>query len=150
MYESWFGLRERPFALTPNTRFFLAAQHHRDALELLTMGLAHGEGFIKVSGEVGTGKTLLCRTLLNHLQGRAITAYLPNPHLAPHDLYRAVAGALRDGSAAGGEAPGAADWYPGLESGLRTMAFVEAVLESAKSQEKWTAFPATGLVTQPF
>ena len=66
------------------------------------------------------------------------------------NLYRAVAGALRDGSAAGGEAPGAADWYPGLESGLRTMAFVEAVLESAKSQEKWTAFPATGLVTQPF
>ncbi|WP_411841071.1 Gfo/Idh/MocA family protein [Sphingomonas paucimobilis] len=66
------------------------------------------------------------------------------------NLYRAVAGALRDGSAAGGEAPGAADWYPGLESGLRTMAFVEAVLESAKSQEKWTAFPATELVTQPF
>lgn len=72
-------------------------------------------------------------------------------------LYRSIRqpvprgrGALRDGSAAGGEAPGAADWYPGLESGLRTMAFVEAVLESAKSQEKWTAFPATGLVTQPF
>ena len=65
------------------------------------------------------------------------------------NLYRAVAGALRDGSAAGGEAPGAADWYPGLESGLRTMAFVEAVLESAKSQEKGTAFPAPGRVTPP-
>ncbi|MGW8135432.1 Gfo/Idh/MocA family protein [Sphingomonas zeae] len=57
------------------------------------------------------------------------------------NLYRAVAGALRDGNAAGGAAPGEAAWYPGLESGLRTMAFVEAVLESANSEQKWTAFP---------
>ena len=61
-----------------------------------------------------------------------------------------MAVAVPAGLGAGGEAPGAADWDPGLESGLRTLAFVEAVLESAKSQEKWTAFPATGLVTQPF
>ncbi|APX67489.1 MULTISPECIES: Gfo/Idh/MocA family protein [unclassified Sphingomonas] len=58
------------------------------------------------------------------------------------NLYRAVAGSLRDGGPANGEAPGEANWYPGLEPGLRTMAFVEAVLESARSQEKWTAFPA--------
>jgi predicted dehydrogenase len=57
------------------------------------------------------------------------------------NLYRAVAGTLRDGNAAGGAAPGEAAWYPGLESGLRTMAFVEAVLESANSEQKWTAFP---------
>ena len=58
------------------------------------------------------------------------------------NLYRAVAGSLRDGGPAKGEAPGEANWYPGLEPGLRTMAFVEAVLESTRSQEKWTAFPA--------
>ncbi|KTT96297.1 oxidoreductase [Sphingomonas yabuuchiae] len=57
------------------------------------------------------------------------------------NLYRAVAGSLRDGDPAQGEAPGEANWYPGLESGLRTMAFVEAVLKSAQSQEKWTTFP---------
>ncbi|MGE7205266.1 Gfo/Idh/MocA family protein [Sphingomonas sp. NPDC019816] len=60
------------------------------------------------------------------------------------NLYRAVAGSLRDDAPKGG-AWGEADWFPGLEAGLRTMAFVEAVLESAKSQEKWTAFPAAGL-----
>lgn len=58
------------------------------------------------------------------------------------NLYRAVARSLRDGGPANGEAPGEANWYPGLEPGLRTMAFVEAVLKSARSQEKWTAFPA--------
>lgn len=57
------------------------------------------------------------------------------------NLYRAVAGSLRAGDPIEGEALGEANWYPGLESGLRTMAFVEAVLESAQSQEKWTAFP---------
>ncbi len=57
------------------------------------------------------------------------------------NLYRAVAGSLRAGDPARGEEPGEANWYPGLEPGLRTMAFVEAVLESAQSQEKWTTFP---------
>ncbi len=57
------------------------------------------------------------------------------------NLYCAVAGSLRAGDPIEGEALGEANWYPGLESGLRTMAFVEAVLESAQSQEKWTAFP---------
>lgn len=58
------------------------------------------------------------------------------------NLYRAVAGALRNSGPAEGGALGEATWFPGLEPGLRTMAFVEAVLESAKSDEKWTAFPA--------
>ncbi|MAL99601.1 ExeA family protein [Hydrocarboniclastica marina] len=94
MYESFFGLREMPFALTPNTRFFVAASSHREALELLTVGLAQGEGFLKISGEVGTGKTMLCRMLLNHLEGEAITAYLPNPQLSPRGLYQALADEL--------------------------------------------------------
>ncbi|WP_294305191.1 Gfo/Idh/MocA family oxidoreductase [uncultured Sphingomonas sp.] len=57
------------------------------------------------------------------------------------NLYRAVAGSLRGDGPAKGEAPGEANWYPGLESGLRTMAFVETVLKSAQSEEKWTTFP---------
>lgn len=91
MYESHFGLQEAPFALTPNTRYFLKARSHSDALELLLVALREKEGFIKVTGEVGTGKTLLCRLLLNELDQDAYTAYLPNPHLTPETLYEAVA-----------------------------------------------------------
>jgi len=91
MYQSHFGLQEAPFALTPNTRYFLRAPSHGDALELLVVALRQREGFIKITGEVGTGKTLLCRLLLNELDNEAHTAYLPNPNLPPEALYEAVA-----------------------------------------------------------
>ena len=91
MYQSHFGLQEAPFALTPNTRYFLRAPSHSDALELLLVALRQREGFIKVTGEVGTGKTLLCRLLLNELDKGACTAYVPNPNLPPDTLYEAVA-----------------------------------------------------------
>ncbi|PSF05550.1 AAA family ATPase [Marinobacter fuscus] len=91
MYQSHFGLTEAPFALTPNTRYFLRAPSHSEALELLLVALRQREGFIKVTGEVGTGKTLLCRLLLNELEKEACTAYLPNPSLSPDVLYEAVA-----------------------------------------------------------
>lgn len=91
MYEAYFGLQEAPFALTPNTRYFLRAPSHGDALELLLVALRQREGFIKISGEVGTGKTLLCRLLLNELEQQAHTAYIPNPRLTPETLYEAVA-----------------------------------------------------------
>lgn len=91
MYESHFGLQEAPFALTPNTRYFLRARSHSDALELLLVALREQEGFIKITGEVGTGKTLLCRLLLNELSHSACTAYIPNPHLTPSALYETVA-----------------------------------------------------------
>ncbi|HIO30411.1 ExeA family protein [Marinobacter salarius] len=90
MYEAHFGLQEAPFALTPNTRYFLRARSHSDALELLLVALREREGFIKITGEVGTGKTLLCRLLLNELEQDAHTAYIPNPHLTPETLYEAV------------------------------------------------------------
>ncbi|ERS87437.1 ATPase AAA [Marinobacter sp. C1S70] len=91
MYQSHFGLQEAPFALTPNTRYFLRSPSHSDALELLLVALRQREGFIKVTGEVGTGKTLLCRLLLNELDKEACTAYVPNPNLPPDTLYEAVA-----------------------------------------------------------
>jgi len=100
MYEKHFGLSEPPFGLTPNTRYFLRAPSHADAIELLQVALREREGFIKVTGEVGTGKTLLCRLLLNTLtrlekeKGGVATAYIPNPSLAPAELYEAVADEL--------------------------------------------------------
>ena len=65
MYEAFFGLREKPFALTPNTGFMVQLAPYQACLNLLRVALGEGEGFIKVTGEVGTGKTLLCRALLN-------------------------------------------------------------------------------------
>lgn len=97
MYLEHYGLREFPFSLTPDTSYFFAYGHYRDAFDTLLVALHNGEGFIKVSGEVGTGKTLLCRKLLNHLEqeGQAFTtAYIPNPLLSPSALILAVANEL--------------------------------------------------------
>ena len=95
MYEDHFGLRQAPFSLTPDTGFFFRNDAHVEALQVLQVALAAGEGFIKVTGEVGTGKTLLCRLLLNHLDEQWVTAWVPNPYLDPDALRRAIADELR-------------------------------------------------------
>jgi MSHA biogenesis protein MshM len=91
MYLYHFGLKELPFTLTPNTKFYVGLAPHNEALAVLLTALKTGEGFIKVVGEVGTGKTLLCRKLLNDIPQHFITAYIPNPYLTPDELRRAVA-----------------------------------------------------------
>lgn len=94
MYLRHFGLREKPFALTPNTDFFVPLATHTRALDTLLTALDEEEGFLKVVGEVGTGKTLVCRLLLGELaQRRDVfeSAYLPNPFLGPMGVYAAVA-----------------------------------------------------------
>jgi len=93
MYLEHFGLREMPFALTPNTQFFLNMDSHQEAYNLLVVAISNGEGFIKLVGEVGTGKTLLCRKVLNTLaqQRRYETAYIANPVLSPRGLFLALA-----------------------------------------------------------
>ncbi len=91
MYLYHYGLQELPFTLTPNTHFYLGLEPHNEALAVLITALKTGEGFIKVCGEVGTGKTLLCRKVLNELPEHFVTAYIPNPYLKPDELRRAVA-----------------------------------------------------------
>ena len=91
MYLYHFGLTELPFTLTPNTAFYVGLEPHNEALAVLLTALKTGEGFIKVVGEVGTGKTLLCRKLLNEIPEHFVTAYIPNPYLKPDELRRAVA-----------------------------------------------------------
>ncbi len=91
MYLEHFGLTEPPFSLTPDTGFFFSYGHYADALNTLLVALKTGEGFIKVTGEVGTGKTLLCRKLLNTLDTGFVTAYIPNPMVTPYGLLTAVA-----------------------------------------------------------
>lgn len=94
MYLSHFGLKESPFSLTPDTEYFFASTPHQEALNVLLVALANGEGFIKVTGEVGLGKTLICRTLLNRLGPEFVTAYIPNPHLSPGTLRASLADEL--------------------------------------------------------
>lgn len=91
MYLEHFGLQEKPFSLTPNTHYYCDASSSQEAYNTLMFAIRSGEGFIKIVGEVGTGKTLLCRKLLNSVDEDFITAYIPNPSLNPHNLMKALA-----------------------------------------------------------
>ena len=116
MYQAHFGLRELPFNLTPDTSFFFASSSYQEALNTLLIAVSNGEGFLKITGEVGNGKTLLCRKFLASLNSGAapqiasddadeidgmvyfnargkhfVTAYIPNPFLDPRSLLIALA-----------------------------------------------------------
>ena len=91
MYLDHFQLVEKPFRLTPHLAFRYAERSQSDALTTLLVALREGEGFIKVVGEVGLGKTLLCRVLLDELGPPFITAWIPDPQLSPSSLRTAVA-----------------------------------------------------------
>lgn len=91
-FHEFYGLREMPFALVPNTEYYVGLPDHNNCFNTLLFAVSSGEGFIKITGEVGTGKTLLCRRLLNSLKhNRYQTAYFPNPRLNPQELKRALA-----------------------------------------------------------
>jgi MSHA biogenesis protein MshM len=94
MYQSHFGLQELPFGITPDTSFAYACASHQEALNTLLVAVKNGEGFIKITGEVGTGKTLLCRKFLATLDDTFVSAYIPNPYLEPRTLLLALAGEL--------------------------------------------------------
>jgi MSHA biogenesis protein MshM len=91
MYRAHFGLREMPFGITPDTSFAYACNTHQEALNTLLVAVKNGEGFIKITGEVGTGKTLLCRRFLAVLDQSHVSAYIPNPYLEPRALLFALA-----------------------------------------------------------
>lgn len=94
MYRAYFGLREPPFGITPDTSFIFACTAHQEALNTLLVAVKTGEGFIKITGEVGTGKTLLCRRFLATLGSSCVSAYIPNPYLDPRSLLMALADEL--------------------------------------------------------
>jgi MSHA biogenesis protein MshM len=91
VYLAHFGLNQVPFGITPDTEFFYPSTSHREGLNLLHSALESGEGFIKVVGEVGTGKTLLCRNFLAELGPDWKAAYVPNPQMEPRELLQEVA-----------------------------------------------------------
>lgn len=90
MYLGHFALKEPPFSITPDTDFFYAHAGAQASLNTLLIALRSGEGFLKVVGELGCGKTVLCRQLLRLLQDEFVTAYIPNPDMGPDDLIMAL------------------------------------------------------------
>lgn len=90
MYSRHFSLREAPFSITPDSAFFYPHEGAQTALNMLLVALRSGDGFLKIVGEVGCGKTVLCRQLLKVLQGECVTAYIPNPDMGPDDLLMAL------------------------------------------------------------
>ncbi len=90
MYTSYYHFNEKPFGLTPNPAYLYLSDSHREALNHLRFGIEQREGFILITGDVGTGKTTLCRTLLSQLKGGYKTAYIFNPILSVKDLLKNI------------------------------------------------------------
>jgi MSHA biogenesis protein MshM len=90
-FQEYYGLSQQPFSLAPNTEFYVEIKTQQECFNVLSYALQAGEGFIKITGEVGTGKTLLCRRLLNSLhEDDYVSVYIPNPALNPRALWRAI------------------------------------------------------------
>src|SRR5262245_4583441 len=95
MYLAAFGLAEAPFSTTPDQRFLYLGERHRDALAHLLYGIAERGGFVQLTGEVGTGKTTLCRYLLEHLPGDVDVALILNPTVTRLELLATICDELR-------------------------------------------------------
>ncbi|MDY7544689.1 XrtA-associated ATPase [Glaciimonas sp. CA11.2] len=95
MYETYYGLRDKPFRLVPDPAFFFASKGHKRALSYLEYGISQGEGFIVITGEVGAGKTTLVRNLFKKFEStKIVAAHLANTHLDPDNILKVVAGAF--------------------------------------------------------
>jgi len=86
MYEEYYGFSEKPFSLTPDPKFLYLSESHRSAFELLQYAIRRREGFVVVTGDIGTGKTTLCRAILGQLDQHTFTALVLNPFLSEEDL----------------------------------------------------------------
>ena len=97
MYYDHFGLNQAPFKITPNTDFFFTGANRGPVLEALIYAITHGEGIVKVTGEVGSGKTMLCNMLQNRLPENVESVYLANPSVGPEEVLHAIAFELQLG-----------------------------------------------------
>ena len=90
MYETYYGFTEKPFSLTPDPKYLYRSQSHADAFDLLQYAISRREGFVVVTGDIGTGKTTLCRALLEKIDRATFTALVLNPFLSEEDLLKRI------------------------------------------------------------
>ena len=90
MYQSFYSLTEKPFAMTSNPSYLFLSQRHKEALSYLSYGIRERVGFIEITGEVGTGKTTICRALLNQLDDKVKTAFIFNSNLTELQLMQTI------------------------------------------------------------
>ena len=90
MYETYYGFAEKPFSLTPDPKYLYRSQSHGDAFDLLQYAIRRREGFVVVTGDIGTGKTTLCRALLEQIDRTTFTALVLNPFLTEEDLLKRI------------------------------------------------------------
>ena len=90
MYQEFYGLTEAPFDITPNPRFLFYSAKHREAFNHLLYGIRERKGFVQLTGEVGAGKTTLCRAALEQLEQHYTTALILNPVMSAEELMRAI------------------------------------------------------------
>lgn len=90
MHEEYYGFTEKPFSLTPDPKYLYKSQSHASAFDLLQYAIRRREGFVVVTGDIGTGKTTLCRAVLDHLDRKTFTALVLNPFLSDVDLLRLI------------------------------------------------------------
>lgn len=91
MYYAHFGLNQAPFKITPNTEFFYSGGNRGPILEALMYAISHGEGIVKVTGEVGSGKTMLCNMMQTRMPAHIESVYLANPSVSPEEILHAIA-----------------------------------------------------------
>src|SRR5438105_8050201 len=90
MYAAYFGLKGAPFSIAPDPHFLFMSERHREALAHLLYGLGGGGGFVLLTGEIGTGKTTLCRLFLEQIPANCNVAYIFNPKLTVQELLQSV------------------------------------------------------------
>jgi general secretion pathway protein A len=90
MYEEYYGFVEKPFSLTPDPKYLYRSESHANAFELLQYAIERHEGFAVITGDIGTGKTMLCRALLEQTDKKTFTALLLNPFLSEEDLLKTI------------------------------------------------------------
>src|SRR5438552_3004660 len=90
MYEDYYGFTEKPFSLTPDPKYLYRSQSHANAFDLLQYAIRRREGFVVITGDIGTGKTTLCRALLEQIDRKTFTALVLNPFLSEDDLLKRI------------------------------------------------------------
>src|ERR671915_367245 len=90
MYEEYYGFVEKPFSLTPDPKYLYKSESHANAFDLLQYAIRRREGFVVVTGDIGTGKTTLCRAILEQLDRKTFTALVLNPFISEEDLLRLI------------------------------------------------------------